>query len=252
MIRLGINVDHVATVRNARGEFYPSPIQAATLCILGGADNITCHLREDRRHIKDADVTALKENIQVPLNFEMAATEEMISFAEKLRPHAVTIVPEKREELTTEGGLDVRKYQHELKEQVARLRESGILVSMFVDPNEDAIEATLETNAEAVEIHTGDLCTNLQHVRTTQEQWDLLRPFQESARIAKKAGLQVHVGHGLNYQNAQWLQTMPEVEEANIGHAVVARSIFVGLEKAVREMKELINNPIYAPKRLSE
>lgn len=249
MIRLGINVDHVATVRNARGEAWPSPVQAALEAQLGGADNITCHLREDRRHIRDRDVQQIKDAITVPLNFEMAATDEMVEIACSVRPAAVTIVPEKREELTTEGGLDVRAVRGHLEPCIGRLRDAGILVSLFVDPDPGIMELCADLGAGAVEIHTGEFCRQVDATVTTAAQWDLLDPFLASGDKAHNAGMQVHVGHGLHYHNAWWMQALPWCEEANIGHAVVSRALFSGLRQAVADMKDLLNNPAHKPVR---
>ncbi len=247
MIRLGVNIDHVATLRNARGETYPSPVQAAAFAELGGADNITCHLREDRRHIRDADVELLKRTIQVPLNFEIAATEEMVRIASETKPHAVTLVPEKRQELTTEGGLDLSQASKKLGEQIRTLRDLGIVVSLFVEPDVKDMVMAQKLGAQAIEIHTGHYCRQMQDARTTADQIALLKPLQEAARVAHDQGLQVHVGHGLNYGNAQWMQHVPYLEEANIGHAIVARAVFVGLSQAVREMKALLNDTQHRP-----
>ncbi len=248
-MRLGVNIDHGATVRNARGESYPSPVQAAAMAELGGADNITCHLREDRRHIRDADVRLLRDTIQIPLNFEIAATEEMIQYALQIVPHAVTLVPEKRHELTTEGGLDMNDGVKSLERDIKRLRDKGILVSLFIEADPKAIAASAKIGAQAVEFHTGHWCGKMHQARTTQEAWELIKPMQEAAEEAHRAGLQVHIGHGLNYANAQWMQLLPHCEEANIGHAIISRALFVGLPQAVREMKELICNPIHKPIR---
>lgn len=247
MIRLGVNIDHVATLRNARGESYPSPVQAAAFAELGGADNITCHLREDRRHIRDADVELLKRTIQVPLNFEIAATEEMVRIASSTKPHAVTLVPEKRQELTTEGGLDLNQASKKLGDQIHALRDLGIVVSLFVEPEVKDMIAAKKLGAQAIEIHSGHYCRAMQDARTTADQLALLKPLQEAARVAHDQGLQVHVGHGLNYGNAHWMQLVPHLEEANIGHAIVARAVYVGLTQAVREMKALLNDPQFRP-----
>ena len=247
MIRLGVNVDHIATVRNARGEVYPSPLQAAHLAELGGASNITCHLREDRRHIRDRDVFALKDAIHVPLNFEMAATEEMETIALRVQPHAVTLVPEKRQELTTEGGLAMTARDPFLETMIERLKEAGILVSLFVEAHQQAIELAHTMGADAVEIHTGDFCHKVAEAKKSADQWALVEPFQTAAKEASARGLQVHFGHGLNYNNAHWLQAIPQCEEANIGHAIVARALFVGLTQAVHEMFNLLNDGKYAP-----
>ncbi len=247
MIRLGVNIDHVATLRNARGETYPSPVQAAAMAELGGADNITCHLREDRRHIKDSDLFLLKETINIPLNFEMAATDEMVEIALKVKPHAVTLVPEKREELTTEGGLDMEAHKADLKHKVSQLKDIDCLVSMFIEANDVDIELSKEVGADAVEFHTGHYCTEMNKAKTTKAQWELIKPFHDAAKKAKDIGLQVHFGHGLNYTNAQWMQTVPYIEEANIGHSIVSKAVFVGLESAVREMKQLLNDTQFKP-----
>lgn len=247
MIRLGVNVDHVATLRNARGESYPSPVQAAVLAELGGASNITAHLREDRRHIRDADLELLRQSIQVPLNFEMAATEEMLKIALRIKPQAVTLVPEKRQELTTEGGLDLVQSAKKIAVQIKTLRDHGIVVSLFVEPDPLAIETAKELGAQAIEIHTGNFCRKMQAAPTTAEQLVVLKPLKVAAQIAHEQGLQVHVGHGLNYSNAHWMQAIPYCEEANIGHAIVARAILVGLQQAVREMKMLLNDSHFQP-----
>ena len=246
-IRLGVNVDHVATVRNARGECYPSPVQAAAFAELGGADNITCHLREDRRHIVDRDVFALKDTISLPLNFEMAATSEMVAIAEKVLPFAVTLVPEKREELTTEGGLLLKPHFDKLERMVGQLKEKGILVSLFLDPNKKDMELAKKLGADAVEIHTGDFCESFKKPHKEEDVLKWLTPFKEAASLAHELSLSVHVGHGLNYQNAHYMQAIPFCEEANIGHAIVARSMQVGLSKAVETMKDLLNDDKYAP-----
>ncbi len=247
MIRLGVNIDHVATVRQARGESYPDPVQAAVLCELGGADNITCHLREDRRHIQDRDVYSLKDSIKVPLNFEMALTPEMIGIALRLNPHAVTLVPEKREERTTEGGLNVAGQMATLKPAVAKLNDAGILVSLFIEPDIKTVELSAESGAGAVEFHTGTWCHQMAACRKTSEQRALITRLDQAASRAGKFGLQAHFGHGLNYTNAMWLQHVEHAEEANIGHAIIARAIFTGLEPAVRTMKELLNDPRHRP-----
>lgn len=247
MIRLGVNIDHVATVRNARGETYPDPVQAAVMAELGGADNITCHLREDRRHIKDRDVDLLRATIQIPLNFEMAATDEMVAIACRIKPHAVTLVPERRQELTTEGGLDVSGHQKSLGEKTKRLKDAGILISYFVSTDPAVIELSAKLGADALEFHTGDLCHGIDTAATTKEKGALLTPFIRGAELCRNAGMQVHCGHGLHYGNTQWLQHVPHLEEANIGHAIVARALFVGLKEAVAEMKVLLNDPTKKP-----
>lgn len=240
MIRLGVNIDHVATLRNARGESYPNPVQFAALAELGGADNITCHLREDRRHIKDQDVQLLKQTINIPLNFEMAATDEMIDFALAIKPQAVTLVPERREELTTEGGLDVANQLPRLQEAMERFAKDGIFVALFVDPEPKMIQLTKELGAQAVELHTGALCHQLTDCRSEKEALERVAPFVEAAQRACELGLSVHVGHGLNYHNAWILKEIPHLEEANIGHSIVAKALAVGFVQAVSEMKALL------------
>jgi pyridoxine 5-phosphate synthase len=247
MIRLGINIDHVATVRQARGEAYPDPVQAAVFAELGGADNITCHLREDRRHVQDRDVRLLRQTIKIPLNFEMAVTKEMLGIAAEIKPASVTLVPEKREERTTEGGMDLSADAAGKKDAIKKLKDAGILVSLFIEPDEKAVEQTAKLGAEAVEFHTGTFCHQIDAAVKTLDKLVLVRKLAKVSRAAAAAGLQVHFGHGLHYANASWLQLIPEAEEANIGHAVVGRAIFVGLEKAVREMKELLTNPANKP-----
>ncbi len=247
MIRLGVNVDHVATLRNARGECYPNPIHAVHLAELGGADNITCHLREDRRHIRDQDLELVKASSNLPLNFEMAATMEMVEIALRIKPHAVTLVPERRMELTTEGGLDVAAHRSVLGPIIKTLRDSGALVSLFIAPDRAQIEASQELGAQAIEIHTGDFCYAMRAAHTSAAQHKLMKPLIESSERAHRMGLQVHFGHGLNYQNAHWLQLIPHAEEANIGHAIVAQALFVGFQEAVRQMKSLLNDPSFRP-----
>lgn len=247
MIRLGVNIDHVATLRNVRGEIYPNPLDAAALAQIGGADNITVHLREDRRHIKDRDVELLRESLAIPLNLEMAATEGMLALAERLKPHAVTLVPERREELTTEGGLDIISQKARLAPYIARLKNAGILCALFVEADKKVIEQAVVLGADAVEFHTGGFCHDLRKARRSEAQFSLVQALSDCALHAHKLGLQVHLGHGLNYTNAQWLQLIPHCEEANIGHAIVARALWVGLSSAVREMKELLNAPQHLP-----
>jgi pyridoxine 5-phosphate synthase len=241
MIRLGFNVDHVATVRNARGEFYPDPIQAAQLAVLAGADNITCHLREDRRHIRDRDVERIKECIEVPLNLEMAVTEEMLNIACRIRPHSVTLVPEKRQERTTEGGLDLNQTQSNLQSTINKLKDAGIMVSLFVEPTIEAAETSKKLGADAVEYHSGRFCEAFNHAVKSADRLNLLKPLISASQAAHQLGMQSHIGHGLNYSNANFVQLIPFCEEANIGHAIVARSVFVGLERAIAEMKNLLN-----------
>ena len=242
MIRLGVNIDHVATVRQARGESYPDPVQAAVFAELGGADNITCHLREDRRHIQDRDVWALKDTIKIPLNFEMACTKEMLAIAKKLMPHAVTLVPEKREERTTEGGLALKNNLKILTQATKELQDLGILVSLFIEPTVAAVELSFKIGARAVEFHTGHFCHKIDRLTSTREKENLVNATLSLASVAAHdRGIQSHFGHGLHYANASWLQVVPYAEEANIGHAIIGRAIFCGLEKAVRDMRALLN-----------
>lgn len=247
MMRLGVNIDHVATVRQARRDAYPDPVQAAVLAELGGADNITCHLREDRRHVQDRDVLLLKETIKIPLNFEMAATQEMLAIAKRVKPHAVTLVPERREELTTEGGLDIIKQRSVIEPIVGELVDAGILVVLFIEAEPKVIEVAKQIGAQAVEIHTGRFCHGVDKAPSTDEKRRLVSTLAKNVKIAHELGLQLHFGHGLNYSNANWLQHIPYAEEANIGHSIVGRAIFVGLSHAVHEMKRLLNDPNLKP-----
>jgi len=238
MILLGINVDHVATIRQARGTSYPDPVDAAKRSILGGADQITIHLREDRRHIQDSDVERMRKEIAVPLNLEMAAADKIIDIACRIKPDTATLVPEKREELTTEGGLDVAGSLSQLKSVVERLSSAGISVSMFIDPETEQIEASLEVGAPSIELHTGSYCDAVDDISAAGE----LERLKLAARFASGKGMKVCAGHGLNYKNtANVIKALPEVVEYNIGHSIIARAMFVGMERAVREMKTLIN-----------
>lgn len=247
MIRLGVNIDHVATVRQARGELYPDPVQAAVFAELGGADNITCHLREDRRHIQDRDVWALKDTIKIPLNFEMACTKEMLAIAKKLKPHAVTLVPEKREERTTEGGLDLKKNLKALTAATAALQDLGIAVSLFIEPSIVAVDLAAKTKAKAVEFHTGHFCHEIDRLTTSAERLKGVDRLISASTRAHEQGIQSHFGHGLHYGNASWLQLVPFAEEANIGHSIIGRAMFCGLEKAVRDMRDRLNDVRFIP-----
>ena len=235
MIRLGINVDHVASVRQARRIHIPDPVEAALLAEKGGAGGITVHLREDRRHIQERDVELLRQKIHTKLNLEMAVTQEMVRLAEKFRPNDVCIVPERREELTTEGGLDVLIHRAKVQEAVKRLQGEGIQVSLFVDPESSQIEMSREIGARVVELHTGRYCN------VVGDQSKELEEVVAAASLARRLGLEVHGGHGLNYRNVVPIARIPEMVELNIGHSIVARSIMVGMEQAVREMKETLN-----------
>ncbi len=236
MPRLGVNVDHVATVRNARGGLHPDPVHAATVAIEAGADGITAHLREDRRHIRDEDIARLKAEITKPLNLEMAATAEMLRVAVATRPHAACLVPERREERTTEGGLDADGQRAQLRPLVAALKQAGIRVSLFIAPQPSQIEAAVLVGAPVVELHTGAWCDALAENRTedAQREWERIR---ESAKLARREGLEVHAGHGLNFKTAEAVARLPEVVELNIGHFLIAEAVFVGLASAVRTMR---------------
>jgi len=235
-VTLGINVDHVATLREARGTRYPDPVAAAVLAELGGADQITIHLREDRRHIQERDLRILRETVQTRVNLEMAATKEMAKIAYEFKPDMVTLVPEKREELTTEGGLDVALNREAIKEHVRFLRDGDIKVSLFVDPDIDQIRASHKVNADAVELHTGAYCdARSQPVRQTE-----LARLVDAAKTCSKIGLKVYAGHGLNLNNVAEVAAIREITEFNIGHSIISHAIFVGMTQAVREMKQAI------------
>ena len=235
-IRLGVNVDHVATVRNARGGRHPDPVAAAKLAIVAGADGITAHLREDRRHIRDEDMARLKAEIGKPLNFEMAATEEMVAIALRTRPHAACVVPERRAEVTTEGGLDAAGQRNALHPMIARLRDGGIRVSLFIDAEPRQIEAAAALEAPVIEIHTGAWCNALADDDTGRAtaEWERIRAGVEMAR---QAGLEVHAGHGLTYESAEAIAALPRVVELNIGHFLIGEAILDGLGLAVRKMR---------------
>ena len=238
-IRLGVNVDHVATLRQQRGTKYPDPIFAAALAEQAGADQITIHLREDRRHISERDLRVMRETVQVPLNLEMAATDEMVGFALQYKPDTVTLVPEKRQERTTEGGLDVTAGRAQLAPIVAKLNDAGITVSMFIDANVAQCEASAELGAATVELHTGDFCDATSPAVRSAE----FERLAEGAMVAHRLGLAVAAGHGIDYTNVRDVVTLPYVCELNIGHSIVARAVFVGLEAAVREMIERMKVP---------
>lgn len=235
-IYLGVNIDHVATLRQARGTRYPDPIQAALVAEEAGADGITIHLREDRRHIQERDVRILKEVILTPMNLEMAVTEAMVSFAEEIKPQQVCLVPEKRQELTTEGGLDVVGQREKIHEVCIRLAKAGIEVSIFIDPTIKQLEAALHCQAPAVEIHTGSYADAIDPTDRLHE----LQKIQKAAKWAAQEGFIVNAGHGLNYQNVQPIAAIPEVKALNIGHGIIARAVFTSLKDAVSEMKRLM------------
>ena len=236
MASLGVNIDHIANVRQSRKTLEPDPVQFAFLAELGGADSITVHLREDRRHIQDRDIFLLKEIVKTKLNLEMAATEEMLKISKKVLPDYVTLVPERREEITTEGGLDVKNNKKYLKDYVSSLKSSNIEVSAFIDPENEQISSSGEIGFDFIELHTGKYAD-----LKGQEQYLELQKIIESTYHAVDLGLVVNAGHGLNYQNVEKIASINNINELNIGHCIVARALAVGLEKAVREMKTLIS-----------
>ena len=235
--RLGVNIDHVATLRNARGEDYPSPVKAALKCQEFGADGITAHLREDRRHIRDADIEAIKSQISIPLNFEMAPTNEMVEIAIKTLPNACCIVPEKREEVTTEGGIDVKRNHNILGTIIGRLKKNNIRVSLFVDSSIDQIKLAKELGSDIIEIHAGEFCRKVHDRLDFQKE---LNTIKEAASFAESIGLETHVGHGVTFDSIVELSRINEVKEFNIGHFIISESIFLGLETTIKKMKTLI------------
>ncbi|QDI77253.1 MULTISPECIES: pyridoxine 5'-phosphate synthase [Leisingera] len=239
-LRLGVNIDHVATVRNARGGAYPDPVRAAKLAEEAGADGITAHLREDRRHITDADIDGLMDALSVPLNFEMAATEEMQKIALRHKPHAVCIVPEKREERTTEGGLEVAREENRLAHYIAPLRAAGCRVSIFIAADRKQIEAAHRIGAEVIELHTGAYCDFHAEGKLAERDREL-EALREMSAYAHSLGLEVHAGHGLTYETVQPVAAFPEVKELNIGHFLIGEAIFRGLTPAVQEMRRLMD-----------
>lgn len=239
-LRLGVNIDHVATLRNARGSAYPDPLRAALIAQAAGADGITAHLREDRRHIRDADMAALREGLAIPLNFEMAATEEMQRIALAIRPHAVCLVPEKREERTTEGGLDVAADDNRLADYIAPLREAGARVSMFIGHDPRQIEASARIGAAVVELHTGHYC-DLHYEGRFEERDIELAALRAGAAYAHSLGLEVHAGHGLTFETVTPIAAIPEVRELNIGHFLISEAVFLGLEPAITQMRHLMD-----------
>jgi pyridoxine 5-phosphate synthase len=237
--RLGVNVDHVATLRQARRTTYPDPVTAAALAELAGAQQITIHLREDRRHIQDRDLRILRDTCQTLLNLEMAATAEMVKIAYEYKPDVVTLVPERREELTTEGGLDVAGQREQVAKIIKNLKDGEITVSLFIDPDLDQIRAAHKVDADRIELHTGRYC----EARNERERGRELSRIVDAAKAAAKLGMSVAAGHGLNYDNVQPVARIKEIDELNIGHAIVGRAVLVGFERAVREMLELMRNP---------
>lgn len=232
LLRLGVNIDHVATVRNARGGDHPCPIRAAQAALEGGATGITAHLREDRRHIRDRDIERLRAEIPLPLNLEMAMTDEMLAIALKNRPHAVCLVPEKRQELTTEGGLNAHALSTPLKPFVTRLKDAGIRPSLFIDPDPAQVEAAARIGATCIELHTGSYA---------EGNTATLAALQQSANHAHSLGLEVHAGHGLSYENVAPIAAIPEIIELNIGHFLIGEALFSGLTEAVQEMRRRMN-----------
>jgi pyridoxine 5-phosphate synthase len=236
MAKLGLNVDHIATVRQARGGMEPDPITAAAMGEMAGAEGITIHLREDRRHIQDRDLEILRRTVKTKINLEMAATQEMVRIALKTKPEQVTLVPEKRQELTTEGGLDVILNLKSITDAVKRLRDGDIIVSLFVDPNQEQIKSASKSGADYIEIHTGAYA----EATSWKEQERELEAIDTAIKLARKVGLGVNAGHGLNYVNIKALAAIGGIEEYNIGHSIIARAMLVGLDRAVKDMVELI------------
>lgn len=236
-LRLGVNIDHVATIRNARGGIHPDPVEAAKLAAASGADGITAHLREDRRHISDDDIRRLKEAINIPLNLEMAATDEMLAIALRTQPNAACIVPEKREEITTEGGLDVVNAREKLTRYAAELKSRNIRVSLFVEPDLKQIDAAKSTGADIVELHTGTYCN-----KTGDAQKNELEKIIHAAHHAHSIGLECHAGHGLSYATVEPIAAIPEVIELNIGHFLIGEAIFIGLEAAIHKMRNCMQH----------
>ncbi len=236
MPRLGVNIDHVATVRQARRTFEPDPVFAAVIVTLAGADIITVHLREDRRHINDRDLRLIKEVVPIKLNLEMSISKEIVDIALALLPQQATLVPEKREEITTEGGLDVDSGKTRVSEAVKKLRDKGIIVSLFIDPEEEQIKAAKNTGASFIELHTGRYANAV----TEEEKARELNTLSKGVRFAKSLGLRINAGHGLTYYNVSAIADIEDIEELHIGHSIISRSVIVGLSQAVREMKELV------------
>jgi pyridoxine 5-phosphate synthase len=240
-LRLGVNIDHVATIRNARGEDHPDPVRAAEIVARAGGDGITAHLREDRRHIRDEDLRRIQAATDLPLNLEMAATEEMLAIALAHKPHAACIVPEKREERTTEGGLDAAGQHNHLAPVISRLRDAGIRVSLFIGPEERQVEAALKLGAPVVEFHTGEYAHASQEDGGGERAAVELKRIADMAALAAKNGIEPHAGHGLTYANVQPIAAIPQIAELNIGHFLIGEAIFVGLEASVRRMRELMD-----------
>ena len=240
MIELGVNIDHVATVRQARKTVEPDPVWAAAFAELGGADCITIHLREDRRHIQDRDLHLLRETVRCKLNLEMACADEIIQIALKVKPHQITLVPERREEITTEGGLDMISQSGAIKEAVKRLQEGGMFVSLFLDPDPKQIEASFKTDCDAIELHTGCYAS----AETETLRGAELHRLQTAGKMIHEAGIRLHAGHGLTYLNVLPVATIPHMRELNIGHSIVSRAVMVGMKEAVAEMKRLLSGGV--------
>lgn len=243
MLRLGVNIDHVATIRNARGSYYPEPVRAAELALAAGADGITAHLREDRRHISDADIAVLTDLCHKrgkPLNFEMAVTDEMVGIAIGARPHAACLVPERREEVTTEGGLDVVKGQKRIADATARLRTVGARVSLFIEPDPAQIRASVTAGAQVIELHTGAYC-DAARAGEVERAEAILERLKRGAALAAELGLEVHAGHGIDYATVKPIAAIPEIAELNIGHFLIGEAIFVGLPQAIQRMRALMD-----------
>ena len=237
MALLSVNVDHVATIREARGIDEPDPVLAAGIAELAGAEGIICHLREDRRHIQDRDLSLLRKTVKTTLNLEMAAVKELVDIALTVKPDMVTLVPEKREELTTEGGLDVIRNKEEYERVTATLKEAGISVSFFIDPNPDQIQESFNAGADIIEIHTG----LYSEAKSGPEILKEFEKISQAAKVAKKLKLRIHAGHGLNYVNVKRFSSIPEIEEYSIGHSIIARAVMVGMDQATREMVKLVS-----------
>ena len=236
MVKLGVNIDHVATLREARRTYEPSPLDAARECAAGGCDSIVCHLREDRRHIKDTDVVLLRELVKTRLNLEMSIASEIVDFACKIGPDQATLVPERRMEVTTEGGLDVRRNEAKVRKAVSRLRSRGIDVSLFINPSKEQIKASALVGAEIIELHTGEYA----NARGPRARLKQLKILKRATKYALRNGLEVNAGHGLNYDNVRAVAEIRGMNELNIGHSIVSRAVFVGMRKAVSEMVRLI------------
>lgn len=237
MSRLGVNIDHVATLRQQRKTIYPSPLEAALIAQQSGADQITVHLREDRRHIQDSDVFELRKKLSIKLNLEMAATDEMCAIAQKVKPDLVTLVPEKRQELTTEGGLNLKENFIDLKLKIKTLLNAGIPVSLFINPDLEDLQLSLDLGVNAVELHTGQYADAS---NAEQQEQEFLR-LKQASEFGEKIGLQIYAGHGLHYQNTQRLTSISQIQEYNIGHSIVARAVLVGFAQAVKEMKDIVS-----------